>query len=347
CDGLDNDCDGFADYVTTADDGGGETDGDGDGVIDCLDCADTEPLVFPDATETCDGIDQDCDGLTDENFDVDVDSVTTCGPDGLDGTEDDDCDDNDATVSPLVTETCDGVDQDCDGAEAALGSGPLCEASSCNQVVADGYSVGDGVYWINPDGAGSFPVHCDMTTDGGGWTMILMVDSGDIDTFRYDSSYWTSTALLNETITNPAINDNMKNQAYNNLSFTEIRFDMASLGNSHTITHPSTSALAVFTGPHVDPGLSRADYLDWIPEANSEWDNQLNCNTKGFQVSVSQGNCRYGISMNNENECNSNDSAVGFGCHTNNYFANRTTACGGHRWSPDVAYPYKGWIFVR
>ena len=46
-----------------------QTDYNGDGVEDAADCGPTNPDVYPGATEVCDGLDNNCDGSTDETFD--------------------------------------------------------------------------------------------------------------------------------------------------------------------------------------------------------------------------------------------------------------------------------------
>ncbi len=94
------------------------------------DCDDLAPEVHPGATETCDGVDEDCDGEIDEDealqilwyLDGDEDgvgdadqAVTACAqPEGY-VSEGGDCDDADPTRTPGRTETCDGVDEDCSG----------------------------------------------------------------------------------------------------------------------------------------------------------------------------------------------------------------------------------------
>jgi hypothetical protein len=146
CDLLDNDCDGVADDgATDARTWYLDADADGHGdasvtLAECGlpsgysatddDCDDADPLVSPGAAETCNTVDDDCDGDTDEDavdataWYADADGDAFGDPTAVayacsipaaylaDGT---DCDDTDAAINPLGTEVCGGADEDCDG----------------------------------------------------------------------------------------------------------------------------------------------------------------------------------------------------------------------------------------
>lgn len=88
--------------------GCGPTDQDNDGFSIEEDCNDENAAIHPGAQELCNGIDEDCNGIADEPFDLDRDGASICN--GLV-----DCDESDPTAFPGNDEIEDGVDNDCDG----------------------------------------------------------------------------------------------------------------------------------------------------------------------------------------------------------------------------------------
>ncbi len=64
---------------------------------------------------------------------------------------------------------------------------------SCLHILENGGSTGDGTYWIKPAGS-SFQVYCDMTYDGGGWTM-LNNDIAPIASVSKGSAVWNGNTI--------------------------------------------------------------------------------------------------------------------------------------------------------
>lgn len=107
------------------------TDNDGDGFPNTVDCNDADPNTYPGAPEICDGKDNNCDMVIDEGLpqntyyaDTDNDgfgdpnaSIQDCSVNPPQGyvTDKTDCDDNNSFVFPGAVEICDGLDNNCDG----------------------------------------------------------------------------------------------------------------------------------------------------------------------------------------------------------------------------------------
>ncbi|MFZ1824013.1 MAG: MopE-related protein [Chitinophagales bacterium] len=144
CNGIDENCNGEldedAEFFTYYFDEDG--DGFGNDIIDTIscsdvsgyslesgDCDDANNTFNPDAFDDCDGFDQNCNGLIDEDatyvlFYADTDGdgfgnvdshVLYCAtPDGY-VTDSTDCDDTNENIYPGATEILNGVDDNCDG----------------------------------------------------------------------------------------------------------------------------------------------------------------------------------------------------------------------------------------
>jgi len=231
CDGIDNDCDGDIDEAGALDESLWYADSDGDTygnggvsvtacdqpsgmVADYTDCDDSDPTINPAASEICDSVDNDCDGLIDDDdpsltnpttwyADVDNDgygdplgsTVVSCvQPSGY-VSDNTDCDDMEANANPGETETCDDIDNDCDGDIDEYGSTgsptwyydadsdgygdpsrtvTLCDAPT--GYVSDGSDCDDSDYDVNP-GADEACDGIDNDCDG----LIDDRDTGVID----------------------------------------------------------------------------------------------------------------------------------------------------------------------
>ena len=185
CNGVDDDCNGLVD-----DDLGATTCGLGPCEHTVENCIDGAPQVCDPlqgaSDETCDGIDNNCNGQPDEGL-----GTQTCGlgqcehtvPNCLDG-QDNPCD----PLEGAVEEICGNeLDDNCDG---NVDEG--CIFGSCLQVKQATPNAPSGIYSIDPDGEGGaapFDVYCDMQADGGGWTLIGVVANDG-------SRHWNSVAVF-------------------------------------------------------------------------------------------------------------------------------------------------------
>jgi len=218
CNTIDDDCDTLVDDDDDDRVGGDDFwgDFDGDGFGDPLepktactappdtadnpdDCDDALPAVNPDASEVCNGIDDDCDTLVDDD-DPDGPPAISFWADGDDdgfgdpttegsacevppGTADnpDDCDDVLPAVNPDASEACNGIDDDCD---------TLVDDDDPDLTGGDAYYVDDDgddftgtlvTACERPPGATDAPTDCDDTRSDVNPDAPEVCDPDDVD----------------------------------------------------------------------------------------------------------------------------------------------------------------------
>ncbi|MEM1418513.1 MAG: MopE-related protein, partial [Myxococcota bacterium] len=222
CDALDNDCDGTTDEGVVVE-GFADEDRDLHGdpsrpISSCAglpgfsplsdDCDDANPARHRAQVEVCDGVDNDCDGVTDESpvsttwyRDADDDGfgsaesgtqVACVPPDGF-VLRLGDCDDSDRNISPLAPERCNGIDDDCNGRADFAGPDGNQEDDDGDgfaDATCGGDDCDDASFDVNPGAPELEDVldnDCDGTVDESPGSVTFWIDR-DGDGFGDDAS---------------------------------------------------------------------------------------------------------------------------------------------------------------
>ena len=207
--------------------------------------------------------------------------------------------------------------------------------SSCAGVLSANTSAVSGIYNISIFALGvSWPVWCEMR-NGTAWTLLMKID-GSQTRFSFSSSLWTTSSTLNEPLSLGQDNLEYKSVLYNMMPFTQLLLGMRSRSDPYTATRWTTmsyagaSLLDVISRPQPtlvtskNSTVARADFLSIVgPDAES-CSLQPYCNQVGFNlipdpdsasgVYYSQSvSLRIGIIANEQVDCGSPDSFIGFG----------------------------------
>ena len=179
---------------------------------------------------------------------------------------------------------------------------------------------------------------------------MLMLNFLSQNTFRYDSALWADKNAYNSEGGKTGLdNQETKLPTYWTTPFTKICLGMKAEGQTKFISvdqDASSLYSLIADGTYRATSLGRGEWKSLVPGASL----QTNCNREGFNaMAISRySKARIGITSNNENDCSSNDSRLGFGTGgypDENNSCGDTAKHGGD--NGDKAIKALGYIFVQ
>jgi subtilisin-like proprotein convertase family protein len=209
-------------------------------------------------------------------------------------------------------------------------------ALSCKDLLAKAPATKDGAYWINPDATTPYQVWCDMTSDGGGWTLAMRFKADG--KLGYGSALWTNKTLFNDDGTGsvvPTLDVNAKLGSFNNVVGTTVRGCKGAAGPCVSQSMGGNKTLSTLFGENFkNGGQSRGTFTSiWGDDGSQPHCNVAGINNgPGYGGAGSYSGARLGLVGNNENDCNTTDSAWGVGVYGCSDTAAKSCGSGAAFW---------------
>lgn len=193
---------------------------------------------------------------------------------------------------------------------------------SCKEIKDAIPTATDGVYTIDPDGSGSafgaMQIYCDMTRNGGGWTLIAKSMTANSD-FVYWSSRWDTGQVLNPNDFDISSTGTINSlyDAYNSVVATQAWVDF--------LSNPDPGILTKSSAMTAKSMATSGEYINWAwgcgdcsPFISCDYTNGRGAWAQGFNIySPVLGGIRFGHVSNNEIDFITIDCATGFGLNRN------------------------------
>lgn len=260
---------------------------------------------------------------------------------------------------------------------AGLGLSNQAPAADPDEILDSFPEAPNGLYWYDINGTAR-QIWTDM--EQGGWLLAARFN-GSSSTWQHDSSNWTNTGVFNAT-SNPFTNTDIKTHAwfYNRDGSMKVRWCLGFRHNYLEEWWYNTGGIrgfyadsqAIQTNANFNTATgtrhSRQDFIEWWNKSrdisgtsensttgrayvngsgSTQWNN---CNMRGINMRANSGGdrVRYGITLNNESDCSSNDYEWGIGFSSNrvgNVSAARRSNYTGSSYAVND-HPI-GWCFVK